>query len=88
MRTYVWYSWDVLGNEIEGWDFNDRRCSGTTYELSGKESDEELVSLLGGSPEEIEVDENSDPEFSIVFQRIEDGRPLGELVPEELSCQP
>lgn len=88
MRTYVWYSWDMLGSEQEGWEFNDRSCSGATYELSGDESNEELVALLGGSPEEIEVDDNCDPDFSIVFVRIEDGKPLGELVAEELSCQP
>lgn len=88
MRTYVWYSWEMLGNETEGWDFNNRFCSGTTYELSGNESDEELVVLLGGKPGEIEVDGNCDPDFSIVFVRIKDGKPLGELVPEELSCQP
>lgn len=87
MRTYVWYSYEMLGNEQEGWEFNDRRCSGTTYELSGDESDEELVVLLGGKPGEIEVDD-CDPDFSIVFQRVKDGKPLGELVPEELSCQP
>lgn len=85
MRTYVWYSWDMLGDEFGGWEFNDRRCSNTTYELSGDESDEELVVLLGGSPDEIEVDGNSDPEFSIVFQQIKDGKPLGELVPVEHS---
>lgn len=85
MRTYVWYSWEMLGNEQEGWDFNNRFCSGTTYELSGDESDEELVVLLGGNSEEIEVDGNSDPEFSIVFRRLEDDKPLGELVPVEHS---
>lgn len=88
MRTYVWYTWEMWGNEVDGWDFNNRYCSGATYELSGDETDEELVVLLGGKPEEIEVDGNSDPEFSIVFQRVKDGKPLGELVPEELSCQP
>lgn len=86
MRTYVWYSWEVL-NTGYGWEFNDRRCSGTTYELSGNESDEELVALLGGNPDEIKVDDDCDPEFSIVFYRIKDGKPLGELVPEKLSCQ-
>lgn len=85
MRTYVWYSWDVLGNEQEGWEFNDRRCSGTTYDLTGEETDEELVILLGGKPGEIEVDDDSDPYFSIVFVRIKDGKPLGELVPVEHS---
>lgn len=85
MRTYVWYSWEMWGNELDGWDFNNRFCSGTTYNLSGEETDDELVTLLGGKPGEIEVDGNSDPEFSIVFQQVKDGKPLGELVPVEHS---
>lgn len=85
MRTYVWYSWDVWGDEYGDWEFNDRSCSGVTYDLTGEETNEELVILLGGKPEEIEIDDNCDPDFSIVFVRVEDGKPLGELVPVEHS---
>ena len=83
MRTYVWYTWEMWGTELDGWDFNNRFCSGTTYDLSGEETDDELVTFLGGKPGEIAVDDNCDPEFSIVFYRIKDGKPLGELVPVE-----
>lgn len=78
MREYTWWNWDVWGNKNEGWEFNDRSCSGVKYSLTGNETDEEIVRIVGGNPQEIEVEVSWDQNV-IVFVRKSDGKPLGEL---------
>lgn len=87
MRTYVWWDYDVLGNEQDGYEVNDRSCSGCACDLRGDESDEEIILACELDPNLYEVDENSDPDFSIEVVRRKDGKPLGQLVPEELCVQ-
>lgn len=80
MRTYLWWTYDV-------W-VNDRSCSGCACDLRGDETDEEIILACELDPNEYEVDWNcSDFDFSIEVVGKKDGKPLGQLVPEEFCVQ-
>lgn len=85
MRTYVWWNYDAWGNESEGREVNDRFSSGYACDLRGDETDEEIILACELDPTEYELDGNSDPDFSIEVVRKEDGKPLGQLVPEPVK---
>lgn len=87
MRTYVWWTYDVWESE-DGYEVNDRFCSGCACDLRGDETDEEIILACELDPTEYEIDWNcSDPDYSIEVIREKDGKPLGQLVPEKFCVQ-
>ena len=87
-KRYIWCSYDVLGNETDGWEVNDvSRFTDKEITINDDADDREVLLVLCAekifvrdSVDKglISVDNSSAPDY-IEFEESESGRPIGRL---------
>lgn len=87
-KRYIWCSYDVLGNETDGWEVNDvSRFTDKEITINDDADDREVLLVLCAEKIFVRdsvdkgliyVDNSSAPDY-IEFEESESGRPIGRL---------
>jgi hypothetical protein len=81
MNTWRLYTYDLWGNEEDGWEVNDVFQKSTTLELSAEPTDAEVSEALASacecSTENVDVDQADEDTIYLTDDRT--GKPLAEL---------
>jgi hypothetical protein len=77
---WKFYIYDVWGNSEDGFEVNNIYGTDKQYDISDDISDSDLVAMVFGKEANlVEIDSHYCDETAIGFNRISDGKPIGEI---------
>ncbi len=80
--TYKLYTYDLWGNDEDGYDINDYYTHSDTFVITDDMTDKEVIALLDfNQPETIEIDSNYSDSETFYFVDNVTGKPICELRP-------
>lgn len=79
MSKYQLYTYDLWGNDKDGYNINDYYVQNEFFDILDDMTEQQIISLIDFTkPSNIEI-ANHSPENEIYFVTIEEGRPVCEL---------
>jgi hypothetical protein len=79
MIPWKWISYDVWGNENDGWEVNAAYSTSVVYRLPPEASDETILKTVWeDDSNEVEIESYS-TEDTVYFVSKDDSKPLGEI---------
>jgi hypothetical protein len=79
MPTYNFITYDVWGNEDDGWDINDAYTTAVQMEIDDDTTDDDILECISDTPWRIEIDHAMCSEYFIYIKMADSDRPVGEF---------
>ena len=78
VSQWRFYSYDVWGNEDEGYEVNDVFRTSSVFDIPDDATDEQILEIIEAK-KYVEIDNNVMADDIIYFQSSNTGKPLGEI---------